>query len=111
MTWPWQKPRIRPGEELVACPDCGTLDPAVSVFLLRNFVRRGREVVAIVTGEQVACRRCPAVYCIGPRGAFKPHPHSYPPSFAIAPEPSSGAPDGPELLRPLPPLPRPRPSI
>lgn len=96
--------RIRPDEQVFACPDCGSNRPAASILLLRNWVRRAGTIVGLVTGERVACQDCPCVYSIGPAGIFR-HSRQSLPITPQAPQNAPTRPEEPLEERPLPPMP------
>ena len=103
--------KLQPNEQVIACPDCASTRPAFSLAILRNWVRREGQIVALTTGERVSCQDCGSIYSIGPSGVFRQHRYAYP----MTPQPvsrSNGIPE-PEPIeeRPLPPLPRSAPRL
>ena len=60
--------RIHSDEHVLKCPNCATADPATPLLQLANWVTRSGQLVGIITGQYVGCRRCPASYDVGPEG-------------------------------------------
>lgn len=71
MILPWARNRIHPGEQVFACPACGSTDPATPILLLANWVRRKGRIVGVMTGQSAQCRRCGCEYDITPSGVYR----------------------------------------
>lgn len=70
MQFPWSRPKLKAGEQVIACPytDCGSTDPAIPLMQLGNSVRRGGRPLGVITGQAWRCRDCKREWDVGPNG-------------------------------------------